>query len=290
MGSGGQRSVKSRAAGGGATTVAAAATSAGSTGGGSGAVGRNLAGTDTFASLDQNTQLSIINKAVIAPQKNSYSAYGTSYQKFINNSGLDGKPQLMDSDDFDKENGPVIYRTVNSNSSFSAAGVAENVANDDTFLYNGNGGTYHGLGLYTTPNLSGSLGYGYNRDNNTAVMRFKIRDDAKIINERDLDNQFFNESLKPGSLVHTLQWNYGYNTDTTKAIYAMSKGYSIVTQAKGKDQKSLRKAMMDGGDHYTEVLNRGALIMDKQTKTMMSKNQNRPGSTWGELKDNHKII
>ena len=39
MGSGGQRSVKSRAAGGGATTVAAAATSAVSTGGG-GAVGR----------------------------------------------------------------------------------------------------------------------------------------------------------------------------------------------------------------------------------------------------------
>lgn len=289
MGSGGQRSVKSRAAGGGATTVAAAATSAGSTGGGSGTAGRNLSGTDTFASLDQNTQLSIINKAVIAPQKNSYSAYSTSYQKFINNSGLDGKPQLMDSDDFDKENGPVIYRTVNSNSAFSAAEVAENVAYDDIFLYNGNGGTFHGLGLYTTPNLPGSLGYGDHWDKNTAVMRFKIRDDAKIINERDLDDQFFNESLKPGSLVHTLQWNYGYNTDTTKAIYAMSKGYSIVTQAQGKDQKSLRKAIMDGGDYYTEVLNRGALIMDKQTKIVLDKDEDFPGRIWSDLRDNHKI-
>lgn len=288
MGSGGQRSVKRRAAGGGATTVAAAATSAASTGGG-GAVGRNLSGTETFASLDQKAQESIISNAVKAPQKNSYRAYGTSYQKFINNSGLDGKPQLMDSDDFDKENGPVIYRTVNSNSAFSAAGVAENVAKDDTFLYNGDGGTAHGLGLYSTPNLSGSLSYGYNRDNSTAVMRFKIRDDAKIINEQDLRDQVFNEGLKPGSLVYNLQRDYGYDKHMTRAIYAMSKGYSIVTEAKGKDQKSIRKAMMDGGDHYTEVLNRGALIMDNQTKTMMSKTSNRPGSTWDELKDNHKI-
>ena len=71
MGSGGQRSVKRRAAGGGATTVAAAATSAASTGGG-GAVGRNLSGTETFASLDQKAQESIISNAVKAPQKNSY--------------------------------------------------------------------------------------------------------------------------------------------------------------------------------------------------------------------------
>lgn len=52
MGSGGQRSVKSRAAGGGATTVAAAATSAASTGGGgTQTAGRTPFGTDAYSSM-----------------------------------------------------------------------------------------------------------------------------------------------------------------------------------------------------------------------------------------------
>lgn len=75
MGSGGQRSVKSRAAGGGATTVAAAATSAASTGGG-GAV-------SAFSKADVTSQQAIIASAQAKGPAGTYWAYDTPYQKFM---------------------------------------------------------------------------------------------------------------------------------------------------------------------------------------------------------------
>ena len=116
MGSGGQRSVKSRAAGGGATTVAAAASSTVSTGGGSGTqtAGRTPFGTDAYASMSPQAQGTLLDASIAQPVKKSYSGYNTPFQKFVNNSGLDGKPQLLDSDEFDKANGPVLYRTINT--------------------------------------------------------------------------------------------------------------------------------------------------------------------------------
>ena len=286
MGSGGQRSVKRRATGGTvasattqASTVAAAATSAASTGGG-GAV-------SAFSKADVTSQQAIIASAQAKGPAGTYWAYDTPYQKFINNSGLDSKPELVDSATFDKTSGIEIYRTVNTNKTYSAAEVATKVAKDDAYLYNAGGGVVHGLGLYTTPDLSGSLAYGYNRDKNTAVMRFKIRDDAKIVNEMDLNSQFQADLQKAGTLAHKLNNNYEFSN--ALAMYAVSKGYSVVTGARGSDRKSIRKAMTNGGDYYTEILDRGALIMDSQTKMMTSKASRGYGKTWADLMDNHKI-
>lgn len=274
MGSGGQRSVKRRATGG---TVASA--KAQTSTGGPGAVA-------TFSKADVINQKATIANAQAKGPAGTYWAYNTSFQKFINNSGLDSKPKLVDSATFDKTGGIEVYRTVNTNKTYSATEVATKVAKDDAYLYNADGGSLHGLGLYTTPSLSGSMGYGYHQDKNTAVMRFKIRDDAKIVNETDLKAQYLNDLQKTGTLAHSLNSNFKPND--ALAMYAISKGYSVVTEARGSDQKSIRKAMTNGKDHYTEILNRDAIVMDRQTKMTV----NASGSytqKWANLKDNHKI-
>ncbi len=302
MGSGGQRSVKRRATGGTvasattqASTVAAAATSAASTGGG-GAVGRNLSGTETFASLSQKTQESLISDAVNAPQKNSYWAYSSGYQKFINNSGLDGKPQLMDSDEFDKASGPIIYRTVNSNSAVNAAGIVESVANDDTFLYNAGGGILHGVGMYTTPSYNGSGAYGAYNSADSSIMRFRIKDDAKIGSRPDIENQYIKESQVKGTLAYTLahdqrivqpKASFFHQDDSRIGIYAASKGYSVLVESSGlTTQKQFRQLLSSGSDVYTVILNRGALIMDKNAKEVKA---NGNGLKWQNSKTNSKV-
>lgn len=310
MGSGGQRSVKRRATGGAvasakaqastsgaAAAVANTAASAGSTDGGSQVVGRNLFGTETFSSADQRTQESLINDSLNAPQKNSYWAYSSGYQKFINNSGLDGKPQLMDSDEFDKASGPVLYRTVYSNSAVKADKIVESVANDDTFLYNAGGGIAHGVGMYTTPSYKGSAAYGRQvNSKDTSIMRFKIRDDAKIGSTFDLKAQYQKESKVKGTLAYTLAQDQRivqptsnpYHLDDSRiGIYAASKGYSVLVEATGlTTQKQFRQKLSSGRDVYTVVLNRGALIMDKEAKQTINGNK---GKKWQSMKTNSKV-
>lgn len=305
MGSGGQRSVKTRAAGGGATTVAAAATSAGSTGGGSGTLnstpqstGRTLFGTETFSTMTRSQQEQIVNDSLSAPQKKNPSAYDSGYQKFINNSGLDGKPQLMDSDEFDKASGPVIYRTINTDPwGMKAKDIVESTANDDIFLYNAGGGMAHGVGLYTTPSYDGSRVYGDNYNSTkTSMMRFKIKDDAKIGSAPDIKAQYLKESKKRGTLAYKLANDQritsrasgrSHMDDSRIGIYAASKGYSVLVESSGlTTQKQFRQLLSSGSDVYTVVLNRGALIMDKNAKQVK---QNGSGVKWQNFKTNSKV-
>lgn len=298
MGSGGQRSVKSRAAGGGATTVAAAATSAGSTGGGSGTAGRTPFGTDAYASMNPQAQGTLLDDSIAKPVKKSYSGYNTPFQKFVNNSGLDGKPQLLDSDEFDKASGPVIYRTINTDPwGMKVKDIVESTANDDTFLYNAGGGTAHGLGLYATPSYNGSAAYGDNYNSTkTSMIRFKIRDDAKIGSRKDLEDQYKKESMVKGTLAYKLDSDGRYdqpgrfpgnNHQSRMAIYAASKGYSVLVESQGlKTQKQFRQLLSSGSDVCTMVINRGALIMDKNAKQIERKGS---GKKWQNLKTNSKV-
>lgn len=300
MGSGGQRSVKRRAAGGGATTVAAAATSAASTGGGSGTqtAGRTPFGTDAYASMSPQAQGTLLDASIAQPVKKSYSGYNTPFQKFVNNSGLDGKPQLLDSDEFDKASGPVLYRTINTDPwGLKVNDIVESTANDDTFLYNAGGGTAHGLGLYATPNYDGSRVYGdYYDSKKTSMIRFKIRDDAKIGSRKDLNDQYIKESRVKGTLAYKLDNDNRYdqpgrfpgnNNQSRMAIYAASKGYSVLVESSGlKTQKQFRQLLSSGSDVYTVILNRGALIMDKNAKQIK---RNGSGTKWQNLKTNSKV-
>lgn len=308
MGSGGQRSVKRRATGGTVASAkaqtkkvssgAGASAPAQATVGGSSAAGRGLFGTEKFSTLNRSQQEQIVNDSLSAPQKKSPSAYDSGYQRFINNSGLDGKPQLMDSDEFDKASGPVIYRTINTDPwGMKAKDIVESTANDDTFLYNAGGGMAHGVGLYTTPSYDGSRVYGDNYNSTkTSMMRFKIRDDAKIGSAPDIKAQYLKESKKRGTLAYKLANDQritsrasgrSHMDDSRIGIYAASKGYSVLVESSGlTTQKQFRQLLSSGSDVYTVILNRGALIMDKNAKQTK---KNGSGQKWQDLKTNSKV-
>ena len=248
--------------------------------------------------MTRSQQEQIVNDSLSAPQKKNPSAYDSGYQKFINNSGLDGKPQLMDSDEFDKASGPVIYRTINTDPwGMKAKDIVESTANDDIFLYNAGGGMAHGVGLYTTPSYDGSRVYGDNYNSTkTSMMRFKIKDDAKIGSAPDIKAQYLKESKKRGTLAYKLANDQritsrasgrSHMDDSRIGIYAASKGYSVLVESSGlTTQKQFRQLLSSGSDVYTVVLNRGALIMDKNAKQVK---QNGSGVKWQNFKTNSKV-
>ena len=164
MGSGGQRSVKTRAAGGGATTVAAAATSAASTGG--------TFSVSDFQKMSVDDQFDLVQKSIQGKAAGSYYTWDTDYQRFINNSGLDGAPNLVDDKTLDSMSGTETFRTTNENRAFPGKAIAVKTQTDDKLLYNAGGQEWYGKGLYSATSLGSSTAYGNN--SRAAVMRFKI--------------------------------------------------------------------------------------------------------------------
>lgn len=267
MGSGGQRSIKKRPP----ATVASKAAQP------QAVQNLNPKTADEFSNLSADQQMQVIQKALSGKAAGSFHSYDTPFQKFINNSGLDGKPQLVDSDTFDKADGIEVYRTVKTNQTYSAMEVATKVAKDDNFLFNADGGAAYGKGVYVTPSIQGSIVYGRGATGkNVAVMRFKIKPEAKIINYTDLINLYNSEKGIKGSIANKLDGaipadtSYFRRSDNHIAIFALSKGYSVVTLAPGRDQKSIRRNMI-GNDTYTMVLSRKAVIMDENIKTRARK-------------------
>ena len=155
----------------------------------------------------------------------------------------------------------------------------------------------HGVGLYTTPSYDGSTVYGdyYNRKD-TSMMRFKIRDDAKIGSGPDIKAQYMKESKKKGTLAYKLAndqritsnaFGKSHLDDSRIGIYAASKGYSVLVESSGlTTQKQFRQLLSSGSDVYTVILNRGALIMDKNAKQMSRKGA---GKKWQDLKTNSTV-
>ena len=155
----------------------------------------------------------------------------------------------------------------------------------------------HGVGLYTTPSYDGSRVYGDNYNSTkTSMMRFKIRDDAKIGSAPDIKAQYLKESKKRGTLAYKLANDQritsraagrSHMDDSRIGIYAASKGYSVLVESSGlTTQKQFRQLLSSGSDVYTVVLNRGALIMDKNAKQVK---RNGSGVKWQNFKTNSKV-
>lgn len=250
MGSGGQRSIKSRAAGGGATTVAAAATSAGSTGG--------TFSVSDFQKMSVDDQFDLVQKSIQGKAAGSYYTWDTDYQRFINNSGLDGAPNLVDDKTLDSMSGTETFRTTNENRAFPGKAIAVKTQTDDKLLYNAGGNEWYGKGLYSATSLGNSLVYGDNA--RAAVMRFKV-DDSKIVSTSVVDMWEFKESRDKNSLYHKLD-NAGYDSATRRAILTLSKGYTAIDNENG----------------YLTILTRKGVNMSKSIK------QKGVGN-WSHLKD-----
>lgn len=184
-------------------------------------------------------------------------------QRFIYNSGLNEKPDIVDDATLDKMTGTEMFRTVNSvhdkanDIGYNADQIAKQVMAGRVTRVSDTGGSAHGRGIYFADTYSGSTGmYGNTRGNvkATAVMRAKLNNNAKIINSDTAHHLAMKEIQSGSKLGKTLS---KCDSQSRRSIYAMAKGYNVM------ENKSVG---------YLVVLNRNAITMSKDVKPK--------GSSW----------
>lgn len=183
------------------------------------------------------------------------------FQRFIYNSGLNEKPTIVDDATLDTMTGTEIFRTVNSvydsknDLSYSADQIAKQVMSGRVTRVSDNGGSVYGRGIYFADGYNSSASYGNTRGNakQTAVMRGKLNNNAKVINYHTASQGVSQEMSRGSKLGKVLSKADG---DSRVSIYAMSKGYNVISSGHG----------------YLNVLNRNAITMSKDIKAK--------GSSW----------
>ena len=191
-----------------------------------------------------------INKGV--PEHLSQS----DFQKFIYNSGLNDKPDIVDDATLNSMNGTEIFRTVNSvyddnnDIAYTADQIAKQVMAGKVTRISDSGGSAYGRGIYFADTLKGSSSvYGKTKGDikRTAVMRAKLNSNAKVIYSYDALTGAQKEISSGSKLGKVLA-----KCDITSAesIYAMVKGYNVITNGRG----------------YYNILNRNAMTMSSTVK------------------------
>ena len=183
------------------------------------------------------------------------------FQRFVYNSGLNEKPDVVDDATLDKMTGTEVFRTVNSvydsknDLSYSADQIAKQVMGGRYTRVSDNGGSVYGRGIYFADSYSDSTSYGNTRGNTkkTAVMRGKLNSNAKVINYNTASQGVSREMSSGSKLGKVLR---GADSDSRASIYAMAKGYNVIASGHG----------------YLNVLNRNAITMSSTVKSK--------GSSW----------
>ena len=183
-------------------------------------------------------------------------------QRFIYNSGLNDKPDIVDDATLDTMTGTEMFRTVNSvhdkanDLGYNADQIAKQVMSGRVTRVSDTGGSTYGRGIYFANSYSESTGmYGNTRGNvkATAVMRAKLNNNAKVI-DSDTAKLYARKEISSGSkLGKTLA---KCDRQSQSSIYAMSKGYNV---------------MSDKASGYFVVLNRNAITMSSDVKAKGSK-------------------
>lgn len=184
------------------------------------------------------------------------------FQRFVYNSGLNEKPDIVSDDVLDKMTGKEIFRTVNSvydkNNDLSYTGdqIAKQVMGGRYTRVSDNGGSVYGRGIYFADSYSDSASYGNTRGNvkSTAVMRGKLNSNAKVINYSTARQGVSQEISSGSKLGKALRKSD--DSASQVSIYAMAKGYNVISSGHG----------------YLNVLNRNAVTMSSAVKPK--------GSSW----------
>jgi hypothetical protein len=184
------------------------------------------------------------------------------FQRFIYNSGLNEKPDVVSDATLDSMKGTEIFRTVNNvydqgnDISYNADQIAKQVMAGRVTRVSDNGGSVYGRGIYFADSYYESA-YGYgNKSGNvkqTAVMRAKLNNNAKVINYNQARSGAVNEISKGTKLGKTLS---KCDRQSQASIYAMSKGYNVISSGGG----------------YLNVLNRNAITMSDTIKARNGQN------------------
>ena len=174
------------------------------------------------------------------------------FQKFVYNSGLNDKPDVVDDATLNSMNGTEMFRTVNNvydrqnDISYTADQIAKQVMAGRVTRVSDNGGSVYGRGIYFADSKSGSSSYGNSRGNvkKTAQVRCKLNANAKVMTYSTASNGVYKEMRSGSKLGKVLS---KCDSDSRVSIYAMSKGYNVISSGHG----------------YYNVLNRNAITMSK---------------------------
>ena len=205
---------------------------------------------NTFMAMSDDDKADVISNAVAQGVPAHLSQ--TDFQKFIYNSGLNDKPDVVDDATLNSMTGTEIFRTVNSvydrqnDVSYTADQIARQVMAGRVTRTSDNGGSVYGRGIYFADNKSSSSAYGNSRGNvkKTAQVRAKLNSNAKVINYSSAQSGVSKEIASGSKLGKALK---KCDSDSRVSIYAMSKGYNVITSGHG----------------YMNVLNRNAITMSK---------------------------
>ena len=177
------------------------------------------------------------------------------FQRFVYNSGLNEKPDVVDDATLDKMTGTEIFRTVNNvydsknDISYSADQIAKQVMAGRVTRVSDNGGSVYGRGIYFADGYGSSTSYGSSRGDvkKTAVMRGKLNNNAKVVNYYTASQGVSKEISSGSKLGKVLR---KADSDSRVSIYAMAKGYNVISSGHG----------------YLNILNRNAITMSKNVK------------------------
>lgn len=205
---------------------------------------------NAFVSMTDDEKADVITSMISQDVPDHLS--DTDFQKFIYNIGLNDKPDVVDDATLNKMAGTEIFRTVNNvydrqnDISYNADQIVRQIQYGRVTRTSDNGGSLYGRGIYFADNKSSSAMYGNTRGNviKTAIVRAKVNSNAKTISHSSASAGARAEMKSGSKLGRALR---KCDSDSAVSIYAMSKGYNVITSGHG----------------YYNVLNRNAITMSK---------------------------
>ena len=177
------------------------------------------------------------------------------FQRFIYNSGLNDRPDVVSDATLDTMNGTEIFRTVNNvydrqnDISYTAPQIAKQVTQGRHTRVSDTGGSVYGRGIYFADSYSSSTTYGSTGGDvkKTAVIRAKLNSNAKVINHSTAVSGARQEMSRGTKLGRVLS---KCDNASQASIYAMSKGYNVISSGHG----------------YLNILNRNAITISSDIK------------------------
>ncbi len=182
------------------------------------------------------------------------------FQKLIFGMGMNDKPKVISDSQLDKIKGQELFRTVNNvrdaknGITYDADMIAGQIVNGKVTRVSDSGGSAYGRGIYFANSYRESALYGNTSGNirATAVVRAKLDANAKTISHSSASAGVSKEINSGSKLGKALAKCDSYSR---VSIYALSKGYDVLTSGHG----------------YYNVLTRKSLVMSSDIKARSSK-------------------
>ena len=218
---------------------------------------------DSFMSMTDDQKADVIDSMTVQPAPDFLS--DTAMQRFTYNLGLNDRPTLVDDAVLDTMNGTELFRTVNSAKDsvrrvkYDADEIAAQVQRGRVTRYSDNGGSVYGRGLYFANDYHSSRVYGNKTGDirSTAIIRCKLNSNARTIDYNQASRGLRSEIASGSKLGKSLSKIARRDSESAVSMYAMSKGYNVITSGHG----------------YFNVLNRNAVTMSKTIKAINSNNR-----------------